>query len=133
MMLKTMIDDYGGRLPENVKVCFANTGKEHPATLEFVHECATQFDCEIIWLEWQKAEKPSERWKIVDFQTASRNGEPFSGLIDLRGYLPTPVTRFCTQEMKIRPMKYYAQQVLGWTDWQVAIGFRADGREEQQS
>lgn len=54
MMLKTMIDDYGGRLPENVKVCFANTGKEHPATLEFVHECATQFDCEIIWLEWQK-------------------------------------------------------------------------------
>lgn len=126
MMLKTMIDYYGGCLPENIKVCFANTGKEHPATLEFVQECSEQFGCEIVWLEWQRAERPSDRWKVVDFQTAARKGEPFSGLIDLRGYLPNPVTRFCTQELKIRPMKYYAQQMLGWKEWQVAIGFRAD-------
>lgn len=126
MMLKTMIERYSGKLPDNVKVCFANTGKEHPATLAFVRDCADFFHCEIVWLEWRLAERAADRWKIVDFQTASRNREPFAGLIELRKYLPNPVTRFCTQELKIRPMKYYAQQVLGWKEWQVAIGFRAD-------
>lgn len=126
MMLKTMIDNYGGCLPDHVKVCFANTGKEHPATLEFVRKCADFFNCEIVWLEWKNAERAADRWQIVDFQTAARNGEPFSKLIDLRKYVPNPVTRFCTQELKIRPMKYYARQALGWDEWQVAIGLRAD-------
>ncbi len=34
--------------------------------------------------------------------------------------------RFCTIEMKIRPLKLYAQQVLGFRNWDVVIGFRAD-------
>ncbi|MDO4641703.1 MAG: phosphoadenosine phosphosulfate reductase family protein [Neisseria sp.] len=126
MMLKTMIDHYGGCLPEHVKVCFTNTGKEHPATLEFVRDCANFFHCEITWLEWHPAEKNDNRWKTVDFQTASRNGEPFAALVKHRRYLPNPVTRFCTQELKIHPMTCYARQVLGWDTWQVAIGFRAD-------
>ena len=126
MMLKLLIDQYGGVLPENVKVCFANTGKEHPATLDFVQECAAQWDIPIVWLEWTPSEKARDRWRQVNFQTASRDGEPFAGLLALRGYPPNPVMRYCTQELKIRPMKYYAQQVLGWKEWQVAIGFRAD-------
>ena len=116
----------GGTLPENVKIIFANTGKEAEATLKFVDDCSKHFGVEIIWLEWNPADKAKDRWKIVDFQTASRNGEPFEGLINLRGYLPNPMMRFCTQELKIRPIKYYAQQVLGWKNWDVAVGFRAD-------
>ncbi|MRN37201.1 Nin-like protein [Neisseria sp. N95_16] len=126
MMLKTIIDQHGGRLPENIKVVFANTGKEAEETLKFVDECARRWSVSIIWLEWCPAEKAKHRWKITDFQTASRKGEPFAGLMDLRGYPPNPVMRYCTQELKIRPIKYYAQQVLGWKNWQVAVGFRAD-------
>ena len=123
MMLYQILQKHDFRLPENVKVCSANTGKEHIATLDFVRDCAANWGVDIVWLEWHKADKPNERWRIVDYEMAARAGEPFEGLIEMRGYLPNPVTRFCTQELKIRPMKYYAQQVLGW---QVAIGFRAD-------
>ena len=75
-------------MPENVKVCFANTGKEHPATLDFVQECAAQWDIPIVWLEWTPSEKARDRWRQVNFQTASRDGEPFAGLLALRGYPP---------------------------------------------
>ena len=37
-MLKQILNTYGGELPDDIKVCFANTGKEMPETLDFVHE-----------------------------------------------------------------------------------------------
>lgn len=126
MMLHHILQQHGGRLPENIRVCFANTGKEHSATLDFVQACAENWRVEIVWLEWRDAQAASDRWQITDHTRAARHGEPFAGLIRQKGYLPTPVMRFCTQELKIRPIKYYARQVLGWTDWQVAIGIRAD-------
>jgi 3'-phosphoadenosine 5'-phosphosulfate sulfotransferase (PAPS reductase)/FAD synthetase len=44
---------------------------------------------------------------VVNFDTASRNGEPFKALILKRNYLPNPVTRFCTIDLKIRPIGRY--------------------------
>lgn len=126
MMLKTMIDDCGGKLPDNVKVLFANTGKELPETLDFVRDCAVNFGCEIIWLEYVWHDEPQKRWREVTYETASRDGEPFEALLLSRKFLPNPTMRFCTQDLKVRAMKLYAQQVLGWKHWDVAIGFRAD-------
>ena len=37
----------------NLVVTFANTGKEHPATLEFVRECAERWAVPIVWLEFR--------------------------------------------------------------------------------
>lgn len=48
---------------------------------------------------------------MVDFETASRIGEPFEALIKKKKYLPNPVTRFCTIEMKIRPMANYLHSI----------------------
>jgi 3'-phosphoadenosine 5'-phosphosulfate sulfotransferase (PAPS reductase)/FAD synthetase len=63
----------------------------------------------------------------VDFDSASRGGEPFEALIRKRQYLPNPVTRFCTTELKIRAIHKYLKS-LGWEhnetmDW---VGIRAD-------
>jgi 3'-phosphoadenosine 5'-phosphosulfate sulfotransferase (PAPS reductase)/FAD synthetase len=58
----------------------------------------------ITWLEYAASENPSQRWKVVSFDTASRAGEPFEAVIRQRNYLPNPVTRFCTSELKIRTM-----------------------------
>lgn len=101
-MLWRVLQSGGGQLPCQAVVCFANTGKEDEATLRFVQDCSEQWNVPIVWLEY---EEPT--YKIVNFETASRNGEPFEALIRKRNYLPNPVTRFCTSELKIRPIARY--------------------------
>jgi 3'-phosphoadenosine 5'-phosphosulfate sulfotransferase (PAPS reductase)/FAD synthetase len=105
-------------------VIFANTGKENEATLQFVKEVNEYIGGRIVWLEYNP--NPDIWFNIVSFDTASRNGEPFEALIKKRQYLPNRVARFCTQDLKIRPMKKYCQMVLGWKNWTNMVGIRYD-------
>lgn len=109
-------------LPDETLVCFANTGKEVGATLCFVHECAWRWQVPIHWLEY-RSEPPG--FAMVDFDHASRQGEPFEALIRKRQYLPNPVARACTTGLKIRPMHKFVRG-LGWSEWDQFIGIRAD-------
>lgn len=43
-----------GDLPKRAKVVFANTGREMPATLDFVQECSERWNVPITWLEYKK-------------------------------------------------------------------------------
>jgi len=111
-------------LPDEAIVCFANTGKEEEATLEFVRDCSVNWNVKIHWVEY-RAEDPG--FEEVTFDTASRNGEPFEQLIIKKKFLPNPVTRFCTIEMKIRAIHKFLKS-KGWKhnenmDW---VGIRAD-------
>lgn len=128
-MLWRVLQAHGGRLPDEALVCFANTGKEDEATLRFVKACQDAWSVPITWLEYVDAEEPADRFKVVNFETASRNGEPFEAVIKRKSYLPNPVTRFCTVEMKIRTMHRYLRS-LGWADgdneWDQMVGIRAD-------
>ncbi len=126
MMLRCILAAHGGTLPDDVRVVFANTGKEMPETLDFVRECSERWSVPITWLEYADHDEPQQRWREVTYETASRNGEPFAELIGRKRLLPNPAMRICTSELKIRPMKLYAQQVLGFEHWDVAIGYRAD-------
>jgi 3'-phosphoadenosine 5'-phosphosulfate sulfotransferase (PAPS reductase)/FAD synthetase len=109
-------------LPDEARVCFANTGKEHEATLDFVRDCGVHWGVPITWLEWQP-EDPM--WREVTYDTASRKGEPFEQLIAKKNYLPNPVTRFCTVDLKIKPFANYLRSI-GWDEWDNLIGIRAD-------
>lgn len=126
-MLWRVLQSNGG-LPPETKVCFANTGKECEETLEFVRDCSVNWQVPITWLEWRDTE---EKFEVVTFETASRNGEPFEALIRKRNYLPNPVTRFCTIDLKIRPIGRYLLS-LGMADTKTEaenmsmIGMRAD-------
>ncbi len=113
-----------GGLPSEAVVCFANTGKEDEATLEFVDRCSREWNVPIVWLEYEWKEDAKTRWKTVTFETASRNGEPFEAAIRSRRYLPNPVTRFCTTVLKIRPFAQYLS-TLG-DSWVQMVGIRAD-------
>jgi 3'-phosphoadenosine 5'-phosphosulfate sulfotransferase (PAPS reductase)/FAD synthetase len=84
-------------LPDEAIVCFANTGKEEEATLQFVHDCSDKWNVPITWLEYVWYEEPSKRFKVVDFETASRNGEPFEAVINAKNFLPNTMMRFCTK------------------------------------
>ena len=121
-MLWHILDAYDGQLPDDVHVCFANTGKEREETLRFVHECESRWGVRVNWLERLEG---SRGFTEVGFNSASRNGEPFAALIADRKMLPNPVTRFCTQQLKIRTMELF-MRAQGCERWNNAVGLRWD-------
>lgn len=124
-MLWRVLQSNGG-LPAEARVCFGNTGKEDERTLQFVDRCSREWGVPIDWVEYRDGDPG---YALVDFASASRKGEPFEAIIRKRKYLPNPVTRFCTSELKIRPM-HKRLRALGWYDnggeWDQFIGIRAD-------
>lgn len=126
-MLKQIIDAHGGTLPDDIYVTFANTGKEMPETLDFVQACSEHWGVKVHWLELEMAdERPVYRTKEVTYETASRDGKPFEALIGRRSYLPNPVARFCTAELKIRRMKDFMWKMKGYKHWDNVLGLRYD-------
>ena len=120
-MLWRVLQSNGG-LPDEAKVCFANTGKEDEATLRFVRDCEEQWFVPIQWVEY-RTEAPG--FAVVDFGTASRNGEPFDALITKKKFLPNPITRFCSEELKGKAIT----KATSLESDQTMVGIRAD---EQQ-
>ena len=72
-MLKQIVNAHGGQLPAEATVVFANTGMERPETLDFIDTCARAWAIDIVWVELDRA--APHRTRIVDYATASRNGE----------------------------------------------------------
>lgn len=126
-MLWRILQAHGGTLPDDMHVVFANTGKEREETLRFVHECATQWNVNISWVEQadRKAKDFASRFVEVGYNSASRNGQPFKRLIQRKSYLPNSVMRFCTSELKIEPMKFF-MRAQGYKNWTNVVGLRAD-------
>ncbi len=100
-MLRRILDE--GLRPD-VHVVFADTGQERPETYDFVRACGQHWDVPIAWVE--------------------RPGQ-FTQLITDRSYLPNPTMRFCTQELKIRPMRNW-MLAKGFEHWTNVVGIRAD-------
>lgn len=123
LILENMRDEY-----DDVRVVFANTGKENPETLQFVQECDEAFGLGVVWVEAQVSQEHGEgtRARIVDFDTASRNGEPFEAVIAKYG-IPNANYPHCTRELKGNPIRAYAKSI-GWEkgSFDTAIGIRTD-------
>lgn len=117
-MLWRVLQSNGG-LPKEAVVCFANTGKEDEATLRFVRDCGEHWGVDIVWVEYLP-DFPG--YKIVDFKSASRNGEPFEALIAKKKYLPNPVARFCSMELK----GVAITKATGLESDETMVGVRAD-------
>jgi len=121
-IIDTKRDEY------DIKVIFANTGFENEATLQFVHDCDTHFGFNTVWIEgvtnMEKGVGMSH--KVVTFETASRNGEPFEAVIQKYG-IPNMQTPLCTIDLKRYPIEHYLRSI-GWSlrDYDLAIGIRTD-------
>ena len=113
---------------KDIIVIFANTGQEHEKTLEFINNCDTNFGFNTVWIEavTHKDQRKASTAKVVDFQTASRDGEPFEGVISKYG-IPWSKAGHCTRELKEYPIKNYLK-TLGYnpSNRVMAIGIRAD-------
>lgn len=122
-MLHEIVKAWDGKLPDDIHVCFANTGKEREETLRFVHECGSRWGVRVRWLEWRG--RRADGFEEVGFNSASRQGEPFAAVIQDKQWSPSSAQRFCTQELKVRTMERFARS-LGWTTWANVIGLRYD-------
>jgi 3'-phosphoadenosine 5'-phosphosulfate sulfotransferase (PAPS reductase)/FAD synthetase len=124
-MLWRIIQAHGGALPDNVVVCFANTGREMPATLDFVAECASRWRVRVRWLEYRhQPGKPT--FEEVSHNSASRSGEPFDMLLAAKRVVPDPFRRFCTIEMKVKTVARFLKAEFGWECSGRVVGLRAD-------
>lgn len=91
-------------LQPDVHVLFADTGQERDETYAFIRTVM-------------------ERWRVI-VPWVSRPGQ-FTQLITDRKFLPNPIMRFCTSELKIAPMSAFMES-CGYETWTNVVGFRAD-------
>lgn len=109
-----------------MKVVFANTGEENEETLEFVKKCDDILDFNTVWVECVVNEgRSGTTHKIVDFETASRKGEPFEDVIKKYG-IPNQAYPHCTRELKTAPITSFVKNDLAWSEYYTAIGIRVD-------
>ena len=112
-----------------VVVTFANTGAEHPATLDFVRDVEKHWNIPIAWIESEV--NPimgiGNRARVVNHETAARNGEPFEAAVAKYGVFG-PAYKQCTSTLKTEPMRAYLRDVMGWglKSYSQALGIRAD-------
>jgi 3'-phosphoadenosine 5'-phosphosulfate sulfotransferase (PAPS reductase)/FAD synthetase len=112
-------------LPNDAIVCFANTGKEEEATLEFIRDCEVQWNIKINWLEYCVIDG-EHSVKTVDFDSAARNGEPYDALIErFHPTLPNGRARYCSDYLKTRTTHRYLKSI-GFEEWDSFLGIRAD-------
>tara|TARA_R110000868_G_C10725481_1_gene751141 strand:+ start:40 stop:876 length:837 start_codon:yes stop_codon:yes gene_type:complete len=119
---------------KNVLFVFLNTGKEKEETLLFVEKCDKEFNLNVIWLEAKIIHKKQigTTYKIVNFKTASRNGEPFEEM--LKKYpLPNNMASNCTRELKLRPVEAFIRNNYKDFDVYRIIGIRADEQHRKSN
>lgn len=132
-MLKCILESDYYNENFNFKIVFANTGKEHDGTLDFVRDCELSFGCEIVWIEAKHKKSDGslysdKGWSVsfnrVDYDTASRNGEPFEEMLSVLG-IPCSEAPFCSDQLKRKPIEAYLKSI-GWKSFYKAIGIRVD-------
>jgi hypothetical protein len=125
-MAELVYDRYG--VTHEIKSCFVNTGKEREETLEFVHACDENiFDGELVWIESvTHGAGKGQTAKVVTYETAARNGEPFEAAIQKYGVFG-PTHPQCNSRLKTEPMLWWRKSE-GWEPctYDTAIGIRAD-------
>ncbi|MEW6735014.1 MAG: hypothetical protein AB1489_27230 [Acidobacteriota bacterium] len=92
-MLYKILEAHNGRLPGDVFVVFANTGKECPQTLDFINECESRWKVKVHWLEWIYVSDILQYWRdqaskkvdgaFQDYQDARRFNRGNEPVIEL--------------------------------------------------
>tara|TARA_R110000796_G_C14447532_1_gene423037 strand:+ start:48 stop:899 length:852 start_codon:yes stop_codon:yes gene_type:complete len=108
---------------------FANTGKEHEKTLDFVERCDKEFGMNLVWVENDEDIKGNLSFKIVNYKTASRNGEPFEKVIKRKNAIPSTTAPYCSEYLKQYPINKYLKSIgITKHNSKTAIGIRYDER-----
>lgn len=146
------------------RAVFADTGHEHPATYNYVRELAAWSGVEIEWIradfshrfaakrktietKW-RAEGIPEETVLKALEALHPTGNPYLDLCMLKGRFPSSKAQFCTDELKVQPIRRIVldemmesfDRVESWvgvradeslhrstmTEWQCDVGNEAD-------
>jgi len=110
----------------NIIYAMANTSKERPESLHFMNECDKHFGFNMSWIEaeWHKRGVGTTP-RIVSYENLKRNGEIFEEGIKKLG-IPSKINKWCNRDMKIVPLKKYADDIFGLNNYSIAVGMRID-------
>lgn len=126
-MTKITLDRWKDKY-NKIVVVFANTGQENEETLQFVKNCDENFGFKTIWVEAEvnKEKGKGTSHRIVNFETASRDGRPFEDVIKKYG-IPNQTWQICSRELKEATVRSYLRSIE-WKrkDYFSAIGIRSD-------
>ena len=88
-MLYHILKAHNFSLPDDIQVIFANTGKERPETLEFVHRCEVEWKVNIVWVEWDPVArfctKTLKVWPIEAYCRHELGWKKWSKVLGFRG------------------------------------------------
>jgi hypothetical protein len=138
VMTKLLLNEMRIQDSHEVLVMFANTGCEHPGTLDFVLDCSVAFGWDVNWLEAKVNPEKGVgiRHTVVNYDTASRNGEPFRAVVEKYGIF-NRTSPACTGRLKTDVFESFLKS-RGFKfgkkrDHRTAIGIRHDEAERMSS
>ena len=111
----------------NFHFVYANTGLEHQKTLEFVDKVDKYLNLELTWIKTviSKEFGVGEGYTVVDYETACRGNRLFKNMCSVYG-LPNSSFLYCTRVLKTVPIKKFAQDYFGKSNFIQALGIRFD-------
>lgn len=110
----------------NIIFAMANTSKERLESLDFMNECDKIYKLNMKWIEAEFHDKGvGVTAKVVSYKNLKTNGEIFEAGIKKLG-IPSNVNKWCNRDMKLTPLKKYADSVFGLNNYSIAVGLRID-------
>ena len=110
----------------NIIFAMANTSKESIESLAFMNECDNLYNLKIKWIEADFHDKGvGVTAKVVSYKNLKTKGEIFEAGIKKLG-IPSNVNKWCNRDMKLTPLKKYADRVFGLNNYSIAVGLRID-------
>lgn len=111
----------------NIVYVMANTSKERPESLHFMNECDVKYKLNMFWVEAKinKEKGKGTNFNITDFTNLKRKGEIFEDGIKKYG-IPCKINKWCNRELKLVPIKKFADDFFGKSNYSIAVGMRID-------
>lgn len=112
-------------MADNQYFVFMNTGAEDERTLDFVNKCDKEWGLNLVWLEAviHPDKGVATKHKIVTYDTASRECEPFYAMVEKYG-VPNKSYPHCNRELKLQVFNSWLSETC--PDAHRAIGIRID-------
>tara|TARA_R110002153_G_scaffold31530_1_gene95897 strand:+ start:367 stop:1242 length:876 start_codon:yes stop_codon:yes gene_type:complete len=110
----------------NIIFAMANTSKERLESLDFMNQSDKLYSLNMKWIEAEFHDKGvGVTAKIVSYKNLKTKGEIFEAGIKKLG-IPSNVNKWCNRDMKLTPLKKYADSVFGLNNYSIAVGLRID-------
>ena len=110
----------------NIVYAMANTSKERVESLDFMDKCDKHYNLNLSWIEAVFHERgEGVTYKVVDFDNLKTRGEIFEAGIKKLG-IPSKINKWCNRDMKVVPLRKFADDVFGKDNYSIAVGMRVD-------